>query len=158
MKKLIILSFIILSGFFANAQTDSAQFAQNILEAIKSGDIENIKKLVAPPAVYRSMFKTLEETDEELIAKTRDSEKLKNDFNNLLLKAKEKNVNLKNIQLDSITSAGIWKHSGTSWPFTIHFSIEGKKGQLAITAMQTIDTKQWYFLEFLMTINVFKEF
>ena len=158
MKKLLILSFIILSGFVANAQTDSAQFAQNILEAIKSGDIENIKKLVAPPAVYRSMFKTLEETDEELIAKTRDSEKLKNDFNNLLLKAKEKNVNLKNIQLDSITGDGIWKHNGALWPFTIHFSIEGKKGELAITAMQTIDTKEWFFLEFLMTTTVFEEF
>lgn len=158
MKKLLLLIIAVVGINTVNAQTDSAQFAQNILNVLKSGNLDDMKKLVAPPAVYRSMFKEIKETDEELIAKTRDSEKLKNDFNNLLSGAEQKNVNLKNITLDSITADNIWKHSGAAWPFTIYFSVDGKQGKLAIVAMQTIDTKQWYFLEFLITTTVFKEF
>jgi hypothetical protein len=157
MKKLILFALLAIIGIAANAQLDSARLAANVVEALKSGKVDELKKLVAPPDVYRDLYaETKGLTDEQIKEKTIESEKLKGDFENLMKIAKEKKIDLKKLQYDSLNAENPWGSDELPWSVTIHFSLNGKSSLLAISAFR--HKGNWYFMEFLITTNAFKEF
>ncbi|KAB2916528.1 MAG: hypothetical protein F9K23_07955 [Bacteroidetes bacterium] len=156
MKKLFltVVSLFILAA--ANAQ-DSTALSKGIMQALQSGDIEDLKKLVASPEVYKALYaeaKTL--TDEQIKEKTSGNEKLKSDFESLLGKAKEKKIDLKQLHYDSLHTENPWGSDEAPWAMSIYMSINNKTVELAVSALRY--NGNWYFMEFLTTTNVFKEF
>lgn len=158
MKKAGFIFILILFAQMAMAQSsDSAELAQNVVNAIKSGKIEEVKKLIAPPSVYREMYaETKQMSNEEIKQKTSESEKLSGDFDNLLQRAKTKKVKLAALQYDSLTAENAWNNYLGPWALVVYFSVDGKQTKLAVSALR--HKGQWYFMEFLMTTNAFKEF
>ncbi len=154
MKKLILLLLVAGFGFSVKAQTDSAQLAKNIIAALKSEKVENLQKLVAPPEVYKAMFKETEEmTDDQIIEKTSKSPKLKSDFEALISNAKEKKVNLNKLKYKS---AVIEVMPGGPYGVSITFAVKDKTGKLAVSALKHNDN--WYLMEILITTTVFEDF
>lgn len=157
MKKTLLISLSIAFCIVAKAQTNSVQFAQNILNSIESGNIENLKKMMPTIEMYRSMSKTPDKyTDEEILKKTVEGEKLKSDFEKLQKYAKEIKVDWKAMQFDSIVADNIGLQTEAPWPIEIHFSVNGKHAVLPIIVVKS--KGQWYFMDILMTTTVFKEF
>ncbi len=157
MKKIVLP--VLFALFFicaANAQ-DSTALSKGVLNALQSGNIEDLKKLVAPPDVYKAVYaeaKTL--TDEQIKEKTSGSEKLKSDFESLLTKAKEKKIDLTQLQYDSLHTENPWGSDEAPWAMNIYMSIKNKPVVVALSALRY--NGNWYFMEFLTTTNVFKEF
>lgn len=151
MKKLILLSITTVFCFVAKAQTDSTQLAKNFLEAIKSGEIENLQNLFATPAVFRSVFKeTKGFTDKQVEEITSKSPKLKADFDDLLTRAKEKKADLSKIQFQSLT---ILEMGNEVYSISITFSVKGKTGKVAVSAMS--HSNNWYLVGILHTSKAF---
>lgn len=156
MKKLFLTLVSLFILTVTNAQ-DSTALSKGVLHALQSGNIEELKKLVASPEVYKAVYaeaKTL--TDEQIKEKTSGSEKLKSDFESLLGKAKEKKIDLKQLHYDSLHTENPWGSDEAPWAMSIYMSINNKPIELAISALRY--NGSWYFMEFLTTTNVFKEF
>lgn len=155
MKKVLLLTLAFVAISTAKAQTDSIQLGKNVLEAIKSGKIENLKKLVAPPSVFREIYaETKELTDEQIIEKTSESDKLKTDFDNLMAEAKTSKVDLNKLEYEKITVENPWGGDESPRAINIFFTYNGKKGDLALSAFRHKDN--WYFMKILMSTNVFE--
>lgn len=154
MKKLILLAIAFTFCFTTKAQTDSTQLAKNIIAAIKSENVENLQKLVAPPVVYREKFaETKGLTDKQIEEKTSKSPKLKADFENINKSAKTKKVELSKITYKSIVTEAMLPGVNGA---TITFTIGGKEGKLAISTLQ--HKGNWYLMEILISTGVFKDF
>ncbi len=155
MKKLFLTAVSLFSLIAANAQ-DSAALSKGVLQALQSGNIEDLKKLVASPEVYRAVYpeaKTF--TDEQILEKTSGSLKLKNDFEEILLTAKEKKVDLKQLHYDSLEAENPWESYEGPWGITFYTSTGSKTAAITIAALR--HNGRWYFMEFLIS-GLFKEF
>lgn len=154
MKKLILSTLTLLFCVIVNAQ-DSTEFAEEVIEAIKSKKVENLQALVAPPSVYREAFpkETFGASNEEIEAETSKSEKLKADFENIQKSAKEKKVDLSKLEFKSIVASPMMPNV---YGATITFSVGDKTGKLAVSALK--HKGNWYLMEILISVGVFKGF
>lgn len=155
MKKLFLTAVSLFSLIAANAQ-DSAALSKGVLQALQSGNIEDLKKLFATPDVYRAVYpeaKTF--TDEQIIKQTVDSEKLKIDFEDVLSTAKKKKVDLKQLHYDSLEVENPWETYEGPWGITFYTSTGSKTAAITIAALR--HNGRWYFMEFLIS-GLFKEF
>jgi hypothetical protein len=155
MKKLFLTFLSLFFVYAANAQ-DSTVLCKGVLQALKSGNIEALKKLVAPPEVYKAVYaeaKTF--TDEQIKEKTSGSEKLKSDFESILTAAKQKKVDLKQLQYDSLEAENPWESYEGPWGISFYASIGEKTAHITISAFR--HNNNWYFMEFLISAP-FKEF
>lgn len=155
MKKLFLTTVLLFVLLGAGAQ-DSTALCNGVLSALQSGNIEELKKLVAPPDVYKDVYpeaKTL--TDEQILEKTSGSMKLKEDYEKILLTAKEKKVDLKKLQYDSLEAENPWESYEGPWGITFYTSTGSKTAPITIAALR--HNGRWYFMEFLIS-GLFKEF
>lgn len=157
MKKLLLIPIFVFMAFTVQAQNDSAQLAQKVLKAIKSNDLEAVKNLFAPLSVYRKLYpkETKELTDAQMKEKTSDNPKLKEDFEALQQAAKEKKVNLEQLTFDSVKVVNEWGSDEAPWGMSIYYTLNGKRGEISVAALR--HNGQWFFSEFLMPSNSFKE-
>jgi len=159
MKKLLIVIIFIFSVVAAQAHgLDSAQLAKDFIESIKSGKIDSLKKLVAPPEVYRKLYpkETGALSDAEIIAQTAGSPKLQADFDSLQAEAKHRKVDLRKLEYDSLEAENVWGTDEAPWAMTVYHSYKGKSDSFAISVIRF--EGRWYFMEILMTSSAFKEF
>lgn len=159
MKKFLPGLLLLLSVNYMQAQgLDSIQLAKGFIESLKRGNADSLKKLVAPPEVYRKIYpkETEQMSDADLIAQTAGNPKLKADYDSLLAKAKSRKVDLKNLQYDSLRAENVWGTDNAPWAMTVYYTYKGKSDSFAISVIRFEGS--WYFMEILVTSDAFKEF
>jgi len=159
MKNILLTVLLVCTAVAAQAHgLDSAQLAKEFIESIKSSKIDSLKKLIAPPEVYRKISpnETEKLTDSEIITHTAGNPRLQADFDSLLSAAKTKKVDRNKLQYDSVKVENVWGDDNAPWAMMIYYSYKGISSTLGISVIRFEGS--WYFMEMLTNANAFKEF
>lgn len=152
MKKLLILTFITAFCFTAKAQQDSVHIAEKVIESFKNNDIKALKKLIAPPKVYRLIYPEVKrKTNKQIINETANSSELKASFNKIIAKAKADGVTLDSLKYSKVEQTGpVIK---TLRMLDVYYTIDGKEGYFGVFCHYI--NNNWYFSDFTNDDGVF---
>jgi hypothetical protein len=152
MKKVLLIAFLSFSVLATKAQQDSGFIARKVIESFQKGDINILKKLVAPPKVYKQIYPEVKrKTNKQIINETINSKEFKASFDKILAKAKAKNINLDSVQYIRTELTG--PEIKTLRVLNVHFAINGKKDYFGIFCHYI--NNNWYFSDFTNDDSVF---
>lgn len=155
MKKIIFIALLFVISKSVNAQKDTAYLAKKVLESFQKGDLEILKKLIPPPAVYRLIHPEIKKkTDKQIIAETSGSPELKEQFNTILANAKARKINLDSLKFSRVELLMPPGEGKTMCALTIYYIIDGKEKDFTIASHYK--SNNWYFSHFVNGDSIFE--